>query len=203
MIKTKPAGMDFDVPTVNNGVDSDKAIEPSYEDPGYESILPDYEDVIEDSYEVSGGTVPKSELIGVPLAIYDYVFRQGRLFVDTDDPLVLMQYVKGGIPLREDWVDPDGVAHHRGETVERGNRLEFVVVRAVTAPGILRKPGMPGYPDAESEHVIFADGGTGIYQQLRDLYNKRGVVRIRCKRGLRMSEYQGPHGGASTTWYLA
>lgn len=193
----------FDIPDVNDGVPEDRAIQPSYDDAGYEAILPDYEDVVEDAYEVSGGTVDKAELVNVPFAIYSYEFRQGKLLVDKDDPTVLMEYVKGGIPLREDWTDADGVMHSKGELVAVGNRLEFVIVRAVTAPGTMRKTNQPGYPDAESEHIIFADGGTGIYHSLRDLYNKRGIVRIKCKRGLRFSAYEGKHGGDSITWYLA
>lgn len=201
MPKTKEAetAADFEMPEENNGVAAERAIQPAYDDAGYEAILPDYEDIVEDAYEVSGGTVAKADLIGVPFAIYAFEFRQGKLLVDADDPTVLMQYVNGGIPLREDWTDSDGVMHSKGEIVTAGNRLEFVVVRAVTAPGRLRKPKT----DDESEHVVFADGGTGIYHSLRDLFNKRGVVRIKCKRGLRVSEYQGRHGGDSTTWYLA
>ena len=176
-------------------------IQPAYDDSGYEDILPDWED-FDDAAELVGGQVDKDDLVNVPFGIYSFEFRQGKLLVDPDDPTVLMEYVKGGIPLREDWTDPDGVQHSRGEFVQFGNKLEFVIVRAVTAPGNLRKPRQPGYPDAESEHVIFTDGGTGIYQSLRDLYNRRGVTRIKCKRGLRFSEYTGPHGGDSRTWYL-
>ncbi len=161
-----------------------------YDDPEvdeYETILPDYEDAIENAYVVAGGAVPKAELIGVPFAIYDFTFRQGNLYVDVNDKGKTMVYAAGGIPDRE-----------TGEIVLTGNKLEFVVVRAVTAPGHLRKP----VTDDESEHIVFVDGGTGIYKSLRQLFDARGVVKVKCKRGLRVSSYTGPHGGESETYYL-
>lgn len=182
------ARIDRVVDEANNPTPSNIA---EYSDAGYEAILPDYEDVVDAAYEVSVGAVPKSELVNVPFGIYQYEFRQGNLFVDADDPSVEMEYARGGIMDRITRL-----------IVSRGNKLEFVVVHAVTAPGSLRKPEQPGYLDAESEHVVFVDGGTGIYKSLRELYDKRGVVRIKSKRGLRASSYTGPHGGPSTTYYL-
>ncbi len=169
-------------------------IEPSrsamYDDDDAETILPEYDDLLEegDYYSIGTVQVAKEELVGVPFVIYDYSFHQGKLLVDSTDASVTMKYVEGGIKDRD-----------TKEIVAEGNRLEFVVVRAVTAPGSKRRP-----PDeSESEHVVFADGSTGIYEHLRKLYNARGVVKIRCKRGLRVSEYEGPHGGPSKTFYLA
>lgn len=168
----------------------------AYEDV-QESILPEYEDAIENAYVVAGAAVPKDELLNVPFAIYDYDFRQGNIFVDTFDHDKEMTYAFGGIPDRE-----------TGEMIESGNKREFVIVRAVTAPGHLRKPNQPGFGDAESEHVVFVDGGTGIYKSLREFHDARvrkgmGKGMIRCRRGLRVSTYTGPQGSDSETWYLS
>lgn len=166
----------------------------TYDDEDAMLSLPEYDDLLEegDYYNTGAIQVDKDELVNVPFMIYDFSFHQGKLLVDSNDASVTMEYVEGGIRDRD-----------TKEIVSEGNRLEFVVVRAVTAPGSKRRADQPGYGDAESEHVVFADGSSGIYATLKKLYNARGVVKIRCKRGLRVSEYVGPHGGDSKTYYLA
>jgi len=87
--------------------------------------------------------------------------------------------------------NPDGELLMHFDGVEREFR-EFVVVRIVTAPDA----------NGESEYLVFTDGGTGVYKSLRNLADKHGVRRVKCRRGLRVSRYEGPQGGDSETYYL-
>lgn len=51
--------------------------------------------------------------------------------------------------------------------------------------------------------LFFKDGSTGVYEQLKALKAKGIETMISCPRGLRVSEYDNPHGeGRSRTYYL-
>lgn len=51
--------------------------------------------------------------------------------------------------------------------------------------------------------AIINDGGSGIYQQLRDYTDKSGVsAGLVVARGLRRSDYIHPEHGSATTYYL-
>lgn len=69
--------------------------------------------------------------------------------------------------------------------------------------------------NAANEEFVFNDGSTGVYRQLAGWARDRKLtkdekpesgtyqVRLVCKRGLRVSEYEGPGGRPARTYYLA
>lgn len=169
-----------------------------------DATLPEYEDAIAGAYAVAESLIDKHDLIGIPFVIYAWEFRVG-------DTAVEMMWQGEGkarkeVPNLEASVDyfipHDKIDELTGEVIETvtsGPFREFAIVRIVTAPGHLRRP----QNEEMSEHLVFTDGGTGIYQRLGELWQKTGgPVRVNCRRGLRVSEYKGPHGGDSETFYL-
>lgn len=68
-----------------------------------------------------------------------------------------------------------------------GPDSEFVVMRVLTSNG---------------DKFIITDGGTGLYQQVRDYYDRTGSDGgLLVRRGLRKSEYDNEH-GHGVTFYL-
>lgn len=56
---------------------------------------------------------------------------------------------------------------------------------------------------SEHDRGVLHDGSTGIYRQLRTLTQDGQNTRLLVRRGLRRSDYVGPTGKNSTTWYLS
>lgn len=69
--------------------------------------------------------------------------------------------------------------------------------------------------NADDYLIKFHDGSSGVYRQIVRILHERGLlkierpdtgeheVRVRCPRGLRVSEYESPAGKPSLTYYLA
>lgn len=84
----------------------------------------------------------------------------------------------------------------------KGNFGPFVSVKAV---------------DTSNAEFVFNDGSTGVYRQIVGKLHKAGLldegitkpdmqeydVRWVCPKGLRVSEYEGPNGKPSMTYYIA
>lgn len=87
-------------------------------------------------------------------------------------------------------------------TFNRGDYGAFVSLTAV---------------DAENNEFVMNDGSTGVYRQVVSYLHKKGMladdidkpetgeheVRLVCRKGLRVSEYEGPGGKPASTFYLA
>jgi hypothetical protein len=81
------------------------------------------------------------------------------------------------------------------ESVQDGEVTEFV-----SATAILQTPiAISG--DLVNK-VRFNDGGTGVYSQLKSMFEKDGFKPILAKKGLSASHYTHEKHGQSTTYYI-
>jgi hypothetical protein len=143
-------------------------------------IETDADNTILPTYEEAlEGSAAVAASLGVEFVIYDFEFRAGHIKVNPHDPGETCEW-------------HDGTAH-----TER----EFVVCRIVTAPRV--ETVGTEMVRHESEYLAFVDGSTGVYANLVKLWQRHGIQKVRCRKGLRVSEYPGPQGGDSKTYYLS